>query len=61
MLVSKKDKCFGSRSWRYAMIVVNGVIEQMFVEPGKGDDIPEDPYGESSAENVLKYLQSLKG
>jgi peroxiredoxin len=31
MLVSKKDKCFGSRSWRYAMIVVNGVIEQMFV------------------------------
>ena len=43
------------------MIVVNGVIEQMFVEPGKGDDIPEDPYGESSAENVLKYLQSLKG
>ena len=61
MLVSKKDKCFGSRSWRYAMIVVNGVIEQMFVEPGKGNDIPEDPYGESSAENVLKYLQSFEG
>ena len=61
MLIQKRDKCFGQRSWRYAMIVVNGVIEQMFVEPGKGDDIPEDPYGESSAENVLKYLQSLKG
>jgi len=58
MLVSKKDKCFGSRSWRYAMIVVNGVIEQMFVEPGKRNDTPEDPYGMSSPENVLKYLQS---
>ena len=61
MLIQKRDKCFGQRSWRYAMIVVNGIIEQMFVEPGKGDDIAEDPYGESSAENVLKYLQSLKG
>ena len=61
MLIQKRDKCFGQRSWRYAMIVVNGIIEQMFVEPGKGDDIAEDPYGESSAENVLKYLQSFKG
>jgi peroxiredoxin len=43
------------------MIVNNGVIEEIFVEPGKGNDIPEDPYGESSAENVLKYLQSLEG
>ena len=41
------------------MIVNNGVIEQMFVEPGKTDDTPEDPYGESSPENVLKYLQSI--
>ena len=31
----------------------------MFVEPGKKDDSPEDPYGMSSPENVLKYLQSL--
>ena len=59
MLCQKRDKCFGQRSWRYAMIVNNGVIEKMFVEPGKVDDTPEDPYGESSPENVLKYLQSL--
>ena len=25
----------------------------------KTDDTPEDPYGESSPENVLKYLQSI--
>ena len=59
MLVEKRDRCFGMRSWRYAMIVNNGVIEKMFVEPGKTDDTPEDPYGESSPESVLKYLQSL--
>ena len=41
------------------MIVDNYVVQQMFVEPGKTDDTPEDPYGESSPENVLKYLQSL--
>ena len=58
MLCQKRDKCFGQRSWRYAMIVNNGVIEQMFVEPGKTDDTPEDPYGVSSPENVLKYLQN---
>ena len=58
MLVEKKDKCFGKRSWRYAMIVNNSVIEAMFVEPGKGDNVQGDPYGESSPENVLKYLQT---
>ena len=61
MLCQKRDKCFGQRSWRYAMIVNDGVVEQMFVEPGKKDDSEEDPYGESSPENVLKYLKSFKG
>jgi peroxiredoxin len=61
MLCQKRDKCFGERSWRYAMIVNDGEIEQMFVEPGKKDDSAEDPYGMSSPENVLKYLQSFKG
>jgi|TARA_R110002050_G_scaffold204404_1_gene339880 peroxiredoxin len=61
MLCQKRDKCFGQRSWRYAMVVNDGNIEQMFVEPGKIDDSVEDPYGESSPENVLKYLKSFKG
>jgi peroxiredoxin len=59
MLCSKRDKCFGDRSWRYAAIINDGVVEKLFVEPGKTDDTPEDPYGESSPENVMKYLQSL--
>jgi peroxiredoxin/glutaredoxin len=52
-LVNKKDMCFGNRSWRYSMVVNDGVIEKMFIEP-EGDG--EDPYGESSAETMLKYL-----
>ena len=59
MICSKRDKCFGDRSWRYAAIINDGVVEKLFVEPGKTDDTPEDPYGESSPENVMKYLQSL--
>ena len=58
MLVDKSNLGFGKRSWRYAMIVNNGEIEKMFVEPGKRDNAEDDPYGESSPENLLKYLES---
>lgn len=56
MLVDMTNVCFGKRSRRYAMIVDNGVIEKMFVEPEATDDDP-DPYGETTPENVLKYLK----
>lgn len=52
LLVNKEDLCFGERSWRYSMVVKDGVIEKMFLEP----DEEGDPYGNSSAENMLKYL-----
>ena len=58
MLVEKTVIGFGMRSWRYAMIVNNGVIEEIFEEPGKGNNTSGDPYEVSSPENVLKYLQS---
>ena len=56
MLVDKNNLGFGMRSWRYAAIVNNGVIEAWFEEPGLMDNCPEDPYGESSPENLLTYL-----
>ena len=56
MLVEKDDKGFGYRSWRYAMVVDNGVITNFFEEPGLKDNCTSDPYGESSPENVLKCL-----
>ena len=59
MLVAKDNLGFGARSWRYAVIVDNGRIEQWFIEPGVEHNCQTDPYGESSPENVLAYLQSV--
>lgn len=58
MLVDKDNLGFGMRSWRYAMIVDNMNIEAMFVEEGFCDNAEDDPYGESSPENILSYLES---
>ncbi|MGH1354948.1 MAG: peroxiredoxin [Thalassovita sp.] len=58
MLVAKDNLGFGMRSWRYAAIVNNGVIEAWFQEPGLSDNHGEDPYGESSPENLMKYLDA---
>ena len=60
MLVNKDNLGFGPRSWRYAAIVNDGVIEAWFEEPGLCDNHGEDPYGESSPENLLKYLKEAK-
>ncbi len=58
MLVKKDNLGFGKRSWRYAMVVNNGVIEKMFIEPGFGHDCPTDPFEISDAETMLEYLKS---
>ena len=56
MLVRKDNLGFGLRSWRYAAIVNDGVVEAWFEEPGLSDNHPEDPYGVSSPETVLNWL-----
>jgi peroxiredoxin len=58
MLVSKDNVGFGLRSWRYACIINNGVIDAWFVEPGKDDNVAEDPYGETSPERILEWLRA---
>lgn len=57
MLVHKDNIGFGARSWRYAAILNNGVVEKLFEEPGRGDRTVGDPYGESSPDNVMAYLR----
>lgn len=52
MLVDKGDLGFGRRSWRYSMLVRDGVIKKMFVEP----DVEGDPYDVSDADTMLRYL-----
>ena len=52
LLVGKEDLGFGRRSWRYSMLVRNGVIEKMFIEPEE----PGDPFKVSDADTMLAYL-----
>jgi len=52
MLVDKSDLGFGKRSWRYSMLVKDGTVEKMFVEPNK----PGDPFEVSDADTMLKYI-----
>ena len=52
MLVDKSDLNFGKRSWRYSMLVRNGTIEKMFIEP----DQPGDPFEVSDADTLLHYV-----
>jgi len=56
MLVRKDNLGFGLRSWRYAAVVNDGVVEAWFEEPGLADNHPQDPYGVSSPETVLGWL-----
>jgi len=52
MLVDKADLGFGKRSWRYSMLVKDGVVEKMFIEPEK----PGDPFEVSDADTMLAYI-----
>jgi glutaredoxin-like protein len=52
MLVPKNDLGFGDRSWRYSMLVKDGVIDKMFIEP----DLPGDPFEVSDADTMLAYV-----
>lgn len=52
LLVGKEDIGFGRRSWRYSMLVRNGVIEKMFIEPEE----PGDPFKVSDADTMLAWL-----
>ena len=59
MLINKDHLGFGQRSWRYAMVVDDGVISAWFEEPGindTGDD--DDPYTESTPDKVLEWLKA---
>ncbi|HAJ62113.1 MAG TPA: glutathione peroxidase [Cyanobacteria bacterium UBA8543] len=52
MLVDKESLGFGKRSWRYSMLVTDGVIKKMFIEP----EVEGDPFEVSDAETMLKFI-----
>ena len=52
LLVGKEDLGFGKRSWRYSMLVRDGIVDKMFIEPEQ----PGDPFEVSDADTMLTYL-----
>ncbi len=52
LLVDKADLGFGKRSWRYSMLVKDGIVEKMFIEP----NLPGDPFEVSDADTMLNYI-----
>ena len=59
-LVDKSNTGFGYRSWRYSMVIDNGIVEQMFIEPGFDDNVDGDPFQISDAETMVKYLSDVR-
>jgi thioredoxin-dependent peroxiredoxin len=57
MLVDKSNLGFGLRSWRYSMLVNDGKIEKLFVEPGFSDNCSTDPFEISDADPMLAVLK----
>tara|TARA_B100000900_G_scaffold395455_1_gene393867 strand:- start:194 stop:739 length:546 start_codon:yes stop_codon:yes gene_type:complete len=61
MLISKDHDGFGQRSWRYMAIINDGIVEKWWQEPGinnSGSD--DDPYIETTPENIISYLSETK-
>ena len=52
MMVNLSNRGMGYRSWRYSMLVNDGVIEKMFVEQAAFETIPVI----SNAETMLNYI-----
>jgi peroxiredoxin len=60
MLIGKNHLGFGMRSWRYMAVINDGVVEEWWQEPGiNNDGEDEDPYEQTTPENMLKYLESI--
>ena len=52
MLVDKSDLGFGKRSWRYSMLVRDGVVEKQFIEA----ETEGDPFEVSDADTMIDYI-----
>lgn len=57
-LVDKSNLGFGMRSWRYSMILLDGQVENMWVEPGFADNAENDPFEVSDVQTMVKWLRT---
>ena len=61
LLVKKENLGFGLRSWRYAMLVIDGTVELMNIEPNLEDNCQTDPYEKSKPEVFLEEVKDHFG
>ena len=61
LLVKKENLGFGLRSWRYAMLVCEGNVELLNIEPNLQDNCKTDPYEKSKPEVFLEEVKSHFG
>jgi glutaredoxin-like protein len=54
MLVDKSILGFGKRSWRYSMLVKDGLIKKMFIEAES--EVEGDPFEVSDADTMLAWI-----
>jgi len=59
MLVKKENLGFGERSWRYSMLVDDGVITLLNAEAGKVDNCEIDPFECSDVDTLLTQIDKL--
>ena len=60
-LVDKQNNGMGTRSWRYAMVVKDGLIIKQWVEEGKTDNATEDPYSNTDPGTVINWVKGDYG
>ena len=56
MLVDKRALGLGQRSWRYSMLVRDGIIDTMFIEARDENDPEADPFEVSDADTMLRHI-----
>ena len=61
LLVKKENLGFGLRSWRYAMLVVDGTVELLKIEPNLEDNCQTDPYEVSKPDLFLEEIRNHFG
>jgi glutaredoxin-like protein len=52
LLVDKRALGLGKRSWRYSMLVRDGIVDKIFIEP----DQEGDPFEVSDADTMLRHI-----
>jgi len=56
MLVDKRAHGLGQRSWRYSMLVRDGIVDTMFIEAYDEHDPEGDPFEVSDADTMLRHI-----